>query len=85
MVTHCVRSADPAGTCSSAGSTQQHWPFPGGKELVGYAYLFTHPGEPFPLHLSKAVRQCVPVPCRTSVSNCGRRGKGPTKAAVQTF
>ena len=28
-----------------AGSTQQHWPFPGGKELVGYAYLFTHPGE----------------------------------------
>ena len=29
-----------------AGSTQQHWPFPKGKEETGYAYLLTHPGIP---------------------------------------
>ena len=29
-----------------AGSTQQHWPFPSGKEETGYAYLMTHPGMP---------------------------------------
>lgn len=28
------------------GSTQQHWPFPSGKEETGYAYLMTHPGIP---------------------------------------
>lgn len=28
------------------GSTQAHWPFPGDKVLVGYAYLLTHPGIP---------------------------------------
>ncbi len=30
-----------------AGSTQQHWPFPGHKaEETGYAYILTHPGMP---------------------------------------
>jgi alpha-amylase len=28
------------------GSTQQHWPFPGDKTMVGYAYIMTHPGIP---------------------------------------
>eukprot|EP00929_Paragymnodinium_shiwhaense_P012461 TRINITY_DN11967_c0_g1_i1.p1 TRINITY_DN11967_c0_g1~~TRINITY_DN11967_c0_g1_i1.p1 ORF type:complete len:1741 (-),score=483.75 TRINITY_DN11967_c0_g1_i1:336-5558(-) len=28
------------------GSTQQHWPFPNDKVLVGYAYILTHPGIP---------------------------------------
>ena len=27
-------------------STQQHWPFPGDKTMVGYAYIMTHPGIP---------------------------------------
>ena len=31
---------------SAVGSTQQHWPFPSGKEETGYAYLMTHPGIP---------------------------------------
>ena len=31
----------------SAGSTQQHWPFPSGSaEETGYAYILTHPGIP---------------------------------------
>ncbi len=29
-----------------AGSTQQHWPFPDSHVDLGYAYLFTHPGNP---------------------------------------
>jgi len=29
-----------------AGSTQQHWPFPEHRIPLGYAYLFTHPGNP---------------------------------------
>lgn len=29
-----------------AGSTQQHWPFPSSHTDLGYAYLFTHPGNP---------------------------------------
>ncbi len=29
-----------------AGSTQQHWPFPSSHVDLGYAYLFTHPGNP---------------------------------------
>ena len=29
-----------------AGSTQQHWPFPENRIALGYAYLFTHPGNP---------------------------------------
>ena len=32
--------------CMSVGSTQRHWPFPEHRMLVGYAYLFTHPGMP---------------------------------------
>ncbi|KAK9918323.1 hypothetical protein WJX75_003181 [Coccomyxa subellipsoidea] len=28
------------------GSTQQHWPFPDSHVDLGYAYLFTHPGNP---------------------------------------
>ena len=28
------------------GSTQAHWPFPGDKVLMGYAYILTHPGLP---------------------------------------
>ncbi|KAG8383113.1 hypothetical protein BUALT_Bualt05G0151000 [Buddleja alternifolia] len=28
------------------GSTQGHWRFPGGKEMQGYAYILTHPGNP---------------------------------------
>ena len=28
------------------GSTQQHWPFPSGALMQGYAYLLTHPGIP---------------------------------------
>eukprot|EP00898_Chlorokybus_atmophyticus_P002293 jgi/Chlat1/3064/Chrsp21S03381 len=28
------------------GSTQAHWPFPGDKVMVGYAYILTHPGIP---------------------------------------
>jgi hypothetical protein len=27
-------------------STQQHWPFPDDKTMVGYAYIMTHPGIP---------------------------------------
>lgn len=31
----------------TAGSTQQHWPFPSGSaEETGYAYILTHPGIP---------------------------------------
>ncbi|KAG1652649.1 hypothetical protein FOA52_009212 [Chlamydomonas sp. UWO 241] len=26
------------------GSTQQHWPFPADKVIIGYAYILTHPG-----------------------------------------
>lgn len=28
------------------GSTQEHWPFPNDKVLIGYAYTITHPGIP---------------------------------------
>lgn len=28
------------------GSTQNYWPFPGGKVMQGYAYILTHPGVP---------------------------------------
>jgi Alpha-amylase C-terminal beta-sheet domain/Alpha amylase, catalytic domain/Starch-binding module 26/Chitobiase/beta-hexosaminidase C-terminal domain len=28
------------------GSSQNHWPFPGGKVMQGYAYILTHPGIP---------------------------------------
>jgi alpha-amylase len=28
------------------GSTQAHWPFPGNKVMIGYAYILTHPGIP---------------------------------------
>ena len=28
------------------GSSQNYWPFPGGKILQGYAYILTHPGVP---------------------------------------
>lgn len=28
------------------GSTQQHWPFPASHVALGYAYIFTHPGNP---------------------------------------
>ncbi|MEO0898683.1 MAG: starch-binding protein [Bacteroidota bacterium] len=28
------------------GSTQNYWPFPGGKVMQGYAYIMTHPGVP---------------------------------------
>ncbi|ESW29377.1 hypothetical protein PHAVU_002G065700 [Phaseolus vulgaris] len=28
------------------GSTQGHWRFPSGKEMIGYAYILTHPGTP---------------------------------------
>lgn len=30
----------------SAGSTQQHWPFPESHIGLGYAYILTHPGLP---------------------------------------
>ena len=33
-------------SCLLAGSTQQHWPFPENRIALGYAYLFTHPGNP---------------------------------------
>ena len=39
--------AEPHFGCDlHAGSTQQHWPFPKGKEETGYAYILTHPGIP---------------------------------------
>lgn len=28
------------------GSQQSHWPFPGEKIMLGYAYILTHPGTP---------------------------------------
>ncbi len=28
------------------GSSQNYWPFPGGKVMQGYAYILTHPGVP---------------------------------------
>ena len=30
----------------SAGSTQNHWPFPRSHIATGYAYIITHPGMP---------------------------------------
>lgn len=42
-----LQAAFAACGCVIAGSTQQHWPFPGhGQEETGYAYIMTHPGMP---------------------------------------
>ena len=40
----CERQTHQVASC--AGSTQQHWPFPENRIALGYAYLFTHPGNP---------------------------------------
>mmetsp|Transcript_59016 Transcript_59016/g.140933 ORF Transcript_59016/g.140933 Transcript_59016/m.140933 type:complete len:668 (-) Transcript_59016:172-2175(-) len=42
MPSHAVTFIDNHDT----GSTQNHWPFPADKVLVGYAYTLTHPGIP---------------------------------------
>ncbi|CAJ1385428.1 unnamed protein product [Effrenium voratum] len=42
MPSHAVTFLDNHDT----GSTQAHWPFPGDKVIVGYAYILTHPGIP---------------------------------------
>eukprot|EP00898_Chlorokybus_atmophyticus_P001198 jgi/Chlat1/2079/Chrsp17S02811 len=44
MATTFLDNHDTGHTCGGYG--QGHWAFPAGKELVGYAYIFTHPGVP---------------------------------------
>ncbi|GBG73693.1 hypothetical protein CBR_g17035 [Chara braunii] len=46
-----------------SGSTQGHWRFPQGREMLGYAYILTHPGTPtvfydhwFANHLKEPIR-----------------------------
>lgn len=41
-----VTFIDNHDTGPSPGGGQNHWPFPSGKEMEGYAYILTHPGTP---------------------------------------
>ena len=57
------------------GSTQQHWPFPEHRTALGYAYLFTHPGNPtifwdhyFNSHCRETIDQLIALRKRTGVN-----------------
>lgn len=41
-----VTFIDNHDTGPSPGGGQNHWPFPGDKVMMGYAYILTHPGVP---------------------------------------
>jgi len=61
-------SADGSSDCT-AGSTLNHWPFPGSHLEEGYAYLLMHPGTPCVFYdhfwdqgsLGQAVRKLLKV------------------------
>ena len=72
-----------------AGSTQQHWPFPEHRIALGYAYLFTHPGNPtifwdhyFNSHCRETIDQLIALRKRTGV-NAG--SKVEIQAADEDF
>lgn len=58
-----------------AGSTQQHWPFPEHRIPLGYAYLFTHPGNPtifwdhyFNSHAREVIDQLIALRKRCGIT-----------------